>query len=258
MVVGIAATAVVFFVMCRFRRKRTVRQRDRDTTVAETLAEHGIGRLHLIDSNDDHPSNGPRTVITPTGSGNNVEVGRTSPPNLSLSGINLAPVSTGGFNRHLNNPAYPAGNLGRTYNPYAGNQVPYRYAEPGPSNPSGVPNFSVPSGSGVGLPFFNHSPQDSMGSSEPLLGVSSDIDASLDPVIPSVPPRNPLRLTGGVENMPSSVGGRGNGGSLNEESHIDDDDIEYGALRTGSLKVRLGAADPVHISDCLRSALGSK
>ena len=240
-VVGVAATALVLFVIFRFRRRRTFRQRDHETTVAETLAEYGIGRQDLIEPDDHHPVNGSGTVTTPASSGNSADAGRTGSPNMSLSGINSIPVSAGGFGRHPHNPTYHADVFGQTYNPYTDNQGPHRHADPGPSDPGRIPNFSVPSGSGVVLPYFNHSQQDSMGSSEPLLGVNPDTDQSPEPAIPSVPPRNPLRVVEGtgIGNTPSDVDGRVNGGSSNDErtGYTDYDDEEYGALRKGSLKV---------------------
>lgn len=262
-VVGLVATALVFFVIFCFRRRRTGRQRDRDATVAQTLADFGFRRQVLIESEDHLPANGPRTVTTPTGSGNSADVGRTSSPNMSLSGINPVPVSAGGFNWNTHNPPYlPDGFAQTSYkNPYTNNQAPHRHAYPGPSDSGGIPNFSVPSGSGAGLPFFGHSPQDSTGSSEPLLGANSGVGTSPEPAIPSVPPRNPLRLMGGAEDTPDDVFGRVIGRSLNDENtgyRYDDDVEDGGALRKGSLKVRSGVVDPVYLPNCSRPILGSK
>lgn len=202
----------------------------------------------------------PRTATTPTGSGNGVDVGRTSPPSMSLSGINSTPVTAGRSSRHPHNPPYLADPFAQTYNPYADNRVPYRYADPGPNSTGGIPNFSVPSGSGVGPLLSSHSQNDSTGSSEPLLGVNLDIETSPDSAIPFVPPRNPLRLMGGAGDTPRDAGRRFNGRSSDNEStsYRDDDDVEYGALRTGSLKVHSETVDPMHIFNCLRPLLGSK
>ena len=222
---------IVAFVISRFRRRRTDRQRDHDTTVAATLPGYGPRRQDLIEPDDHHPVNCPRTGAIPSGSGNSGDVGMINSPSMSLSGINSAPVSAGGFSRHPHNPVHPVHGFGQTYNPYADRQGPYQHADPGPNNTGGITNFSVPSGSGVGLPFFAHSQQDSIGSSEPLLGANSDMDTSPEPAIPSVPARNPLRLTGGAGNTPDE-------GSSNETTgYRYDDDVEYEALRKGSLKV---------------------
>jgi len=239
-VVGLAATAIAFFVIFFFRRKRRVRQRDHDTTIAETLEEYGIGRQDLIEPDDHHPINGPRTVTTPTGSGNSADVGRTSSPSMSLSGINPVPVSAGGFTRYPHHPTYPADNFGPTYNPYADNRVLYHHADPGPSNPGGIPNFSALPGSGVPLPFFGNSQQDGAGSSEQLLGANSHIGTSLEPTIPSVPPRNPLRLMGDPGNISGDGSGHVNVGGSNDEStgYRHGYNVEYEGLRKGSLKVR--------------------
>lgn len=237
--VGFVVAAIAFVLIFCFRRRRKSRQRDHDTT--EILKDHGNGRHVLIDSDDHLPGNDPRTVATPTGPVNGVDAGMPTPPTMSLNRINPAPVSVG-FDRRPHNPAYLPNGFGPTYNPYTENQVPYRHADPGRTNHGGIPNFSVPSGSGVGPPFFGHSQNDSNGSSEPLLGVNSDADASPEPAIPSVPPRNPLRPMGGAGNSPGDIGGLVNGRSWKEStSYRDDDSVDYGALRKGSLKVHLGA-----------------
>lgn len=218
-----------------------MREREHDTAVAATLAEHGLGRHALIDPDDHHPVSDLRTVTTPTGSGSSADARRTSSPSMTLGGINPGPVSAGGFGRQGHNPPYFADSFGQAYNPYAdftNNQVPHQHSDPGPSNPSGMHNFSLPLVSGVGLPFFSHGTKDSMGSSEPLLSAVFDNDPAPEPTIPAVPPRNPLRLMGGARDAYGGHGGEGSSNGENTGYRDDDDDVDYGGFRQGSLKVR--------------------
>lgn len=245
-VVGLAATAIVFFILFWFRRRRKTRRLDHDTVVAATLAEHGFGRHSLIDADDDHHVNdlGQRTTSTPSGSGSSGDMRRASTPSMTLGGLNTGLVSTGAYGQQSHNPPYPADSFGHTYNPYTDNQASYHSQYPGPSNSGGAPYFSLPSVSGV-RPFFSHGPEDSMGSNEPLLGGNSGTNTPPEPATPAIPPRNPLRLLGGAGSVRgSSSGGRvsndGNGG------YEDGDDFEYEALRKHSLKVWCRSHVPLH------------
>lgn len=254
MVVGLTATAVAFFVLFFFRRRRRNRRRDHDTAVAATLAEHGLGRQALIGPDDHHPVSESGFVITPTGSGSSADTRRTSSPSTSMNGINPGPVLPVGFGRQPH-PPYRDDSFGQiSFNPYADNQAPYWHPNPGPSSSSRMPNPSLPSGSGVGLPFFGHGPQQSMGSIEPLLGAIFDSDTS---PAPAVPPRNPRRAMGSAGGTHGDIGGRGNSGISNGENagYRDDDDVEYEGLGRGSLRVRSGIVGPVYRS---RSISGSK
>lgn len=238
-VVGIAATAILVSVFYYFHRKRKKRKLEYDTAVAATLEEHGFGRQSLIGPDDVRPTSGPRSLTTPTGSGSSSDTRRTSSPSMSLAGINPGPVSAAGFGRQAYNPPYHADSFGQiSYNPYADNQVPYRHTNPGPSDSSRMHNFTLPSVTGAGLPFFGHGPKYSMGSSEPLLGTFSDSEP--EPPVPPVPPRNPQRPVGGATDPTrGDGGGRDNRGVLNEGSSVyTDDDVAYGGLRRGSLRVR--------------------
>lgn len=249
-VVGLAATALVFFLLFCFRRRRRNRIRDHDTAIAATLAEHGFGRQELIDPDDVRPASDPRTTTTPTGSGGSSDTRRTSSPSMSLSGINPGPVSAVGFGRQPPGTQHYADNFGQMsynpysthnpYDPYMDSQVPYRHANPGPSNPGRMQNFSLPNVPGVGLPFFNHGPKESMGSTEPLLGAISDNDVPPEPAIPAVPPRNPRRLMEPAGDTYGDTGRSGSGGRPNDEksSYRDDDRTEYGGVKRGSLRVR--------------------
>jgi hypothetical protein len=225
---------------------------DHDTVVAATLAEHGFGRQTLIDADDDHPVSDPRT---PSGSGSSADMRRASTPSMTLSGINMGPVSVGGYGRHSHNSSYPADSLGQTYNPYTDNQVPSHNINLGPSNSGGAPNISLPYDSGVGRSFFGHGPQDSTGSSEPLLGATYGSDTPPEPATPAVPARNPLRLVGGAGSYDNE---RSGGGNLNDEDVGYDDDDEYEGLRKRSLKVRLRVVDLRYPSGCSWAILGSK
>ncbi|KAF9651871.1 hypothetical protein BDM02DRAFT_3109979 [Thelephora ganbajun] len=238
-VVGLATTAIAFFVLFWFRRRRKTRRLDHDAAVAATLAEHGYGRQSLIDADDDHPASDPRAMATPSGSGSSADM-RASTPSMTLGGFNPGPVSAGGYGRQSHDLPYLADSLGHAYNPYTDNEVQHRNASPGQSNSGGMPSFSLPSVPGVGRPFFGHGPKDSMGSSEPLLGANSGSDTPPEPATPVIPPRNPLRLLGGAGDRHSSNTGHGDGGSSNDEDggYRDDDDFEYEALRKRSLKVR--------------------
>ena len=165
---------------------------------------------------------------------------------MSLTGNNPGPVSAAGFGRQAYNPPYYADSLGQiSYNPYMGNQVPYRHTNPGPSDSSRMHNFSLPSVTGTGPPFFGHGPQDSMGSSEPLLGAFTDSEP--EPPVPPVPPRNPQRPVGGSGGPTRGDGGvRDNRVVLNGGSSVyTDDDVAYGGLRRGSLRVRLEVVDSI-------------
>lgn len=238
-VVGLAATAIVFFVLFWFRRRRKTRELDHDTAVAATLAEHGYGRQNLIDADDDQPVSALRTVTPPSGSGNSSDR-RTSTPSMTMGGFGTGPVSTGGYGRQSHSPSYPVDSLGQTYNPYTDNQVPYHDVNHGMTNPSEMSKYSLPSGSGtIGRPFFGHGPNDSLGSSEPLLG-SSGRGTPPEPPTPAVPPRNPLRLLGGPgsEHDHDDVYGGLDDGS---GGYKDGDDFEYEAFRKRSLKVRSGS-----------------
>lgn len=229
-VVGLAATAIVFFILFWFRRRRKTRRLDHDTVVAATLAEHGYGRHSLIDADDRHPASDPRTTSMLSGSTSSGDMRRTSTPSMTLSALNAGLVSGSGYGRQPHNPPYFADSLGQTYNPYAESQLPYQNANPGPSNSGGaggVPYFSLPSVPGVGRPSFGHHPEDSAGSSEPLLGVNSGGDSPPEPGTPAIPPRNPLRLVGG--------GNRGNDGQ--DSGGYEDDDTEREALGKRSLRV---------------------
>ena len=249
-VVGLAATAIVFFILFWFRRRRKTRRLDHDTAVAATLAEHGYGRQNLIDPDDDHPVGGPRTTIH-SGSGSSADR-RASTPSMTLSGLNPGPVSGSGYGQQSHNLLYQADSFGQTYNPYMDNQGSYQNANPGPSNAGGMSDFGLPSVSGVGRPFFHHGPKDSMGSSEPLLGGTSGSDTPPEPATPTIPPRNPLRLTGGAGSMYDDNNGQGSGASPDDKNRGyegDDDDIECEALRKRSLKVCLGVYDPMYSSN---------
>lgn len=227
-VVGLAATAVVFFVAFCFRRKRKNRLRDHDTAVAATMAELGFRRQALIDAGDDHPVNDPRNATTPTGSG-------SSAYSMTVGGPNQRPVSDV-YSRQTYNQHYPSDSYGgQTYNPYTDNQALYPSVDQGPSNPSGIPNFSLPSVPGVGLPLFGHGPKDSMGSSEPLLGPFSENEFSRQSFVPTIPPRNPLRSMGGAADARHDLGGRDGDPSA---GYRDDDDSEFDVTRKCSLKVR--------------------
>ena len=231
MVVGLAATAIVFFILFWFRRRRKTRRLDHDTAVAATLAAHGFGRQNLIDADDDHLVSDPRTVTPPSGSGSS---GGASIPSMGMGGFNPRPVSVGEYGRQYNNPSYLADTLGQTFNPYAGYQAqPHNVNVPGPSNSGGAPNFSLP-GPGVGHSFNGHGPKESMGSNEPLLWATY---TPPEPPTPVVPPRNPMRLMPGTASGHDSSSGHGDGGSSNGGYQDDDDDV-YEALRKRTLKVR--------------------
>jgi len=212
---------------------------DQDTAVEATLAEHGYKRQNLIDAEDDQPVNDPRITSTPSGSGSSAYSRRVSTPSVTLGGPNTGPVSVGGYDWQPYNPPHLAGNLGQTYTPYTDNHASYQNANPGQSNPGGMPSFSLPSVSGVGLPFFGHGPQESVGSFEPLLGVTSGNDTPPGHPTPAIPPRNPLRLLGDTGNGHGDGDGRGDGIiSKDENGGYEDDDAEYEALNKRSLKVR--------------------
>ena len=231
-VVGLAATAVVFSIFFWFRRRRRTRRLDHDTAVAVTLAEHGYRRQNLIDGDDDHLVSDPRTTSTPSGS--TADLRRASTPSMTLS---TGPVSVGVHGWQPYNPHYLADSLGQTHNPYAVNQASYLNASPGPSNPGGMPSF--------GLPFYGHGTKESMGSSEPLLGVTSGGDTPPEhptPAGPAIPPRNPMRLLGDTGNSHGDGNGRGDGGiSKDGSGGYEDDDTEYEAFKKRSLKVRLSS-----------------
>ena len=252
-VVGLAATAVVLFVLFWFRRRRATRLLDHDTAVAATLAEHGYGRQNLIDADDDHRVSAPVTTTTPSGSGSGSDMRRVSSPSMTLPGFGTGPISASGYGRQSHNTSYLADSLGQTYNPYTNNQPQHYDTNRGPSDPSETSRYSPPSTSGVVRPFFGHDPKDSLGSSEPLLGaIPSGSATPPDHTTPVVPPRNPLRLIGGTGSRPDSNNGyRGVGGSIDENGGYEDDfDSEYDErLRRQSLKVRSGVVDPIHPSD---------
>jgi len=236
-VVGVLSTAIVFFVLSYFRRRRELRKRDRDATVAETLAEHGIMRQDLIDPDDHHPVNDQRAVITPTGSGSSARTRRTSSPSMSLTGFTPMPVSSIGFNHQSYNQPYHADTFGQTYDSYGDNQMTY----PGPSASSRVQNSSPPSVSHVSRPFFSHGTRPSAASIEPLLGAFSESDTPPRPIIPPVPPRNPSRVTGSIRHTQGDID-IDNRGSPNDgntgHGDYDDDDVRYSRFRQGSLRVR--------------------
>lgn len=252
MVVGLAATAIVFFILFWFRRRRKTRRLDHDTTVAATLAEHGYGRHSLIDADDDHLISDLRTRTT-SGSGSSADIRRASTPSMTLSALNAGLVSASGYGRQSHSSPYLADSLGQVYNPYADNQASYQDANPGPSNSGGISSFSLPSISGVGRPFFGHGPQDSAGSNEPLLWGNSGSDTPPKPPTPTIPPRNPLRLLRETGSEYGGNDGQGDGGTSNNRNggyaDDDDDDIECEALRKHSLKVCPGVVDPMHPSN---------
>jgi len=209
---------------------------DHDTAVEATLAEHGYRRQNLIDAEDDHPVNDPRIMSTPSGSGSSADLRRVSTPSMTLG---TGPVSVGGYDWQPYNPPHLAGNLGQTYTPYTDNHASYQNANPGKNNLGGMQSFSLPSVSGVGIPFFGHGPQESVGSFEPLLGVTSVNDTPPEHPTPAIPRRNPLRLLGDTGNGHGDGDGRGDGGiSKGENGGYEDDDTEYEALKKRSLKVR--------------------
>ena len=243
-VVGLAATAIVFFILFWFRRRRKTRRLDHDTAVAATLAEHGFGRQSLIDADDNHPMNDPRPISTPSGSGSSADMRRASTPSMTLSALNAGPVSAGSYGRQSHNLPYLADSFGHTHNPFADNQAPYQNPNPGSSNSGGIPYFSLPSVAGVGRSFFGHDPKESLGSNEPLLGGNSGNDTPPEPATPAIPPRNPLRLAGGAGSEHGGDNGQGGGG-------YEDDDIESEAFRRRSLKVCPGVVDPMYLSNCL-------
>jgi len=251
-VVGLAATAILFFILFWFRRRREARRLDHDTAVAATLAEHGYGRHNLIDADDDYPASDPRTMTTPSGSGSSGDTRRASTPSMTLGGFNTRPVSAGGYGRQSHGPPYLADSLGQmynSYNPYTDNQASYQNTDTGPSYSGGMAAFSLPSVIGAGRPFFGHGPQDSVGSSEPLLWGISGSDTPPEPATPTIPPRNPLRLLRGA----GTGGGTDSGGGSKNEGggYRDDDDTDYEAFRKSSLKVCSRAVDLAH-PDCLK------
>jgi len=231
-VVGLAATAIVFFILFWFRRRRKNRRLDHDAVVAATLAEHGYGRQSLIGADDDHPVSDPSSS----------DMRRTSTPSMTLSGLNMGPVSAGGYGRQ-SYPPYLADSFGQTYNPYTDNQVPYPYTYPGPSNSGGNPGFGLPTVSGVGLSLFGHGPHESMGSNEPLLWGNSGSDSPPEADTPVIPPRNPLRLARDTRSRLAGSDQASGGTSYNGNGGYEDDDEEYETLRKHSLKVYPGAVD---------------
>ena len=235
--VGIAGTAVVFSILFWFRRRRKNRRLDHDTEVAATLAEHGYGRQNLIGADDDHPVGDPRTISS-AGSGSSSDMRRISTPSMTLSGLNPGPAS-GGYGRQ-SYPPFLDDTFGQTYNPYTNNQNTHS----GPSNASGTSGLVLPSVHSGGRSFFAHGPNESMGSSEPLLWGNSGHDTPPETTTPVIPPRNPLRLAGrGQDDNSDQAGGRT---LYNGKGGYEDDDDEYEALRKRSLKVCPGVVDPMY------------
>jgi len=102
-------------------------------------------------------------------------------------------------------------------------QAPQQHPIPGPSNPDGASGFGIL----PGRPFFGHGPKGSIGSSEPLLVVTSDNDSPPEYTSPAVPPRNPMRSMGVAGTRRYSDKGDSN----DDASVYDDDDFEREALR---------------------------
>jgi hypothetical protein len=247
-VVGVAATAIIASVLFWFRRARRRRVLDHDTALAAARAE--VEGRNFIDPGDD--AYGPTVgsgSIADTGRGSPpsaTQAGRGSPPSATYAGINTMPISTGGYGWQPSAPTYLPDNFDQAYDPYRDNQAPYRNVAAGPSNFNAVPISSLPSGSS-GLPFLSHSQQDSLGSrsTDPLLGPVPESDASPEPAMPPVPPRNPMRLMGGTRDRHGSADRRDNGGNLyGGNAGYQDDEDEDEAPRRRSLKVRQ-RVDPI-------------
>lgn len=189
-IVGLAVTSIVIFLLFCFRRRRRIRRRDHDSAVEATLASRGYGRTPV----DGEDFNG-------TGS-------QMSNGNLS-NGNRISSPSTPEFGQRLNSPnmtmvgTMPPAALaayrdeGPGYNPYKEFGAAYR---PSPTQASGS-NSTNPirpiasRGTSTG-----HMATDSSSSSDPLLGGGNEPElisppqSPPPPKSPPPPPRNPLRI----------------------------------------------------------------
>lgn len=188
--VGLAAAAIVLWVLFGLRRRRRNRRIEHDTAVSATLAAAGFHRAPLDDDElRGNDSRGSRGFATP----------EMEMLPAAAVGTRSSVPSAGRSSGYLDTPGHD-----EAFNPYhdyvvAGpteGYIPARTSSPPPSA------FVEPYRDASGHTVHHHSASQSFGSTEPLLAfdraepASSDPSApprpSLDP--PSPPPRNPKRV----------------------------------------------------------------
>ncbi|KAJ7038224.1 hypothetical protein C8F04DRAFT_373072 [Mycena alexandri] len=190
--VGLAAAAIVLWVLFGLRRRRRNRRMEHDTAVSATLAAAGFHRAPLDDDElRGNGSRGSRGFATPE---------MEMLPGVAAGGTRSSVPSAGRNSGYLDTPGHDEA----AFNPYqdyvvAGpteGYIPARTSSPPPS--AFVEPYRDASGHTV-----HHSASQSVGSTEPLLAAFDRTEpASLDPSAPprpsleppTPPPRNPKRM----------------------------------------------------------------
>jgi len=192
-VVGLAATSIVIFLIFWFRRRRRNKRLEHETEVEATLAAHGYRRTFVDGDDNDPPSSHMSATLSQgpsAGRNSSADISmRLSSPNMAMAGM-TQPATVGIYNdsdgqeEAANNPAFnPYRDFGVTYAPIqSSGHLPEYNPKLADVNPQPVAGRGVSSG---------HMPTDSSGSSEPLLGAGR---SSEDTTPTSPPARNPLRI----------------------------------------------------------------
>ncbi|KAI6047662.1 hypothetical protein EDC04DRAFT_2619411 [Pisolithus marmoratus] len=186
-VVGLAATSIILWILFALRRRYRMRQIEHDSAIQAAVAAAGFNRVPLDDDEDDHGR-------TPhSHSQFSVEMGQrgsymfgplpTAPP--------LYDDGQGGFNPYAD---YPTSRQGPRH---TGGYVPTRTASPPPG--AERPGLSVVGTDEFGSnrdrkSSFGHTPTYSAGSFEPLLSGYGQTSEPAPNGPPTPPPRNPKRL----------------------------------------------------------------
>jgi hypothetical protein len=226
-VVGLAATAFVIFLLFWCRRRRRTKRLEHDAAVRATLEAHGYGRTFVDGDYDPSPSHisarrsasqsqsqgmsGGRNSTADAGSSIPDNGRRMSTPSMSMAGM-ASPAAVG----YRDNEPVP----GSSYNPY--NEFAAQNSGPPPaySHPSTVTTSTSSKGtSGRGYS-TGHMPADSTSSSEPLLGKGRESGSTSPTFPPSPPPRNPRRIVDKMMEITRNVSRKG-------KSAPPSDDFEY-------------------------------
>jgi hypothetical protein len=187
-VVGLAATSFVIFLVFWFRRQRRNKRLEHDSEVEATLAAHGYRRA-LVDGDDDDPA--PSHMSTTLSQGlsagrsSNHDIGRRiSSPNMTM-----AFPATASTYHDSEETSHDYG-----FDPYHEFGVVHHRAQTSnqqPNHASTFTNVGPPPKTGRGTS-SGHITSDSSGSSEPLLGGSHSSGHSTPTLIPTLASRDGL------------------------------------------------------------------